>query len=345
MAPFGTIRSCKSRWLFSIHSVYVLHRQRPYAGLEISTVNWQRSIGASERLLEILADNDEHNVATNQLKVDGDIEFENVGFSYPTREDFKVLRDKFYYPSRRKNCTCWAEWLWKIDQSTVSSCGTIPERRCDPGRQKNILEYGLSDYRSNIGVVPRSSCCLEARSVRTSPMARRVQRRSKFMKQHKSECSWIYWSFPQKIWYLGGDRGVKLSGGQRQRVAIARAIWKILLYLYFDEATSSLDAKSERLVQDALEKLMRNGPPWWSLTDEYDPESWSHPVIKEGQIASQGPPGVSRVENGVYNNFVETQPGDRRLIRKCRNWSIRIALFACAGFFCRKGSINYLCKF
>ncbi len=105
-----------------------------------------------------------------------------------------------------------------------------------------------------------------------------------------------------------GDRGTKLSGGQRQRITIARALLKNPAILILDEATSALDSESERLVQDALLKLMKNRT---ALVIAHRLSTIQHAdeiiVLNEGCIVERGTHDTLFKNNGAYRRLVELQ--------------------------------------
>lgn len=105
-----------------------------------------------------------------------------------------------------------------------------------------------------------------------------------------------------------GDRGGKLSGGQRQRIAIARAVLKNPPILILDEATSALDTESERLVQDALTKLMENRT---SIVIAHRLSTIQHAdeilVMKEGRIVERGTHQALLAAGGLYSHLCEMQ--------------------------------------
>jgi ATP-binding cassette, subfamily B, bacterial MsbA len=105
-----------------------------------------------------------------------------------------------------------------------------------------------------------------------------------------------------------GDRGSKLSGGERQRLTIARAVLKNPPILILDEATSSLDTESERLVQDAINNMMQNRT---SIVIAHRLSTIRHAdeiiVLQKGKIAERGTHDGLMAQNGFYKKLVEMQ--------------------------------------
>ena len=115
-------------------------------------------------------------------------------------------------------------------------------------------------------------------------------------------------SFPDKLDTEVGDRGIQLSGGQKQRVAIARAILKDPEILILDEATSALDSESEKLVQEALDTLMK-GRTSFVIAHRLSTIKKADTilVLENGEVKEQGKHDQLIALNGIYSNLVNLQ--------------------------------------
>ncbi|KAI8322064.1 P-loop containing nucleoside triphosphate hydrolase protein [Martensiomyces pterosporus] len=190
--------------------------------------------------------------------VAGHIRFMDVDFSYPSRPDTQVLsRFNLDIPAGQVVALCGLSGSGK---STVAS---LLERFYDPVNGEIWLDacpltkLDPSWHRAQIGFIPQEPA-LFSTSIRenlrlANPQATDAQVEDACRKANAHD---FVTSFPRGYDTIVGERGTLLSGGQKQRLSIARAILRDPKILILDEATSSLDAESERLVQTALDRLM-----------------------------------------------------------------------------------------
>jgi len=115
-----------------------------------------------------------------------------------------------------------------------------------------------------------------------------------------------------------GEKGVKLSGGQRQRIAIARAIMKDAPLLILDEATSALDTRSEKVVQDALDNLMR-GRTTFIIAHRLSTIRNADQILvmADGEVVERGTHDDLVRHSGVYNRLIEIQNGYKKQPEVC----------------------------
>jgi ATP-binding cassette subfamily B protein len=281
------------------------------AGLGDIYAQVQRAVGASERVREILELPDESSADAADVHVNGDIQYSDVNFSYPTRIEYPVLRKlNFEIRSGEKVALVGKSGSGK---STIINLllrfyplneGTI---RVDG---KPIDSYNLTAYRRNIGVVPQE-VVLFGGTIADNIRYGRPDATDEEIREAARQANALEFieNFPEGFQTVVGDRGIRLSGGQRQRLAIARAILKDPAILILDEATSSLDAHSEVLVQEALEKLMQGRT---SIIIAHRLSTIKKAdrifVIHEGTLAEMGSHAeLSNLDNGIYNNLLQLQ--------------------------------------
>ncbi len=223
----------------------------------------QKTIGSSERILQILGEDGEKisgaQSTGNKIKINGDIAFENVHFRYPSRADVEVLNDiSFKIPRGEKVALVGPSGAGK---STIAQL-LLHFYEANGGTvmidDKPIQGYDIGDLRANIGIVPQETI-LFGGTIRENILYGDINATEERIIEaaKKANAYNFIEGFPEKFDTIVGERGIQLSGGQRQRIALARAILKDPAILILDEATSSLDAESERLVQEALDELMK----------------------------------------------------------------------------------------
>jgi len=278
----------------------------------------QRASGAMERTVELLGSRPSLKVPANPVALNpaqqGHITFEHLSFSYPSRPNVRALSDfqldiasgetvAFVGPSGAGKSTAFSLLL----------------RFYDPASGRILIDgvdIALADpqaVRARIGLVPQETMIFGA-SARENIRYGRPDASDADIEAAASAAAADEFirKLPEGYDTFLGERGARLSGGQKQRIAIARAMLKNPPILLLDEATSSLDSESERLIQDALEKLMR-GRTTLVIAHRLATAINSDRivVIDRGRIVGVGPHEQLMRDNALYARLAELQFGER----------------------------------
>jgi ATP-binding cassette, subfamily B, bacterial MsbA len=243
--------------------LYTITIAASVGALATSFSSYQEAVGAAERVFEILemtpAIADPPIPAALSQPVRGRVSFEDVSFRYHsdpaqpwTLEGIRLRCEPgeivaLVGPSGGGKTTLVSllPRFWDVDRGRICLDGS------------DIRSLRLAELRTAIGIVPQEPALFSGTIreniayARAGASAGEIEAAARAAHAHE-----FVERLPLGYETLVGERGVKLSGGQRQRVAIARAILKDPAILILDEATSNLDTESERLIEDALAKLL-----------------------------------------------------------------------------------------
>ncbi len=284
---------------------------RPVRHFVDQFANINQGIAAGERIFQIIDTRPEINDKPDAKHFDGlkeKIEFRDVHFSYDGRRE---VIDGVSFEIRRGQTVA----LVGPSGGGKSTLSELIPRFYDP-QQGEILIDGvpLSDYtqqslRDRMSIVAQETVLFNdtiaanLRMGKSDATDEELQRAARVANAEE----FIIQS-PEGYETNIGDRGAKLSGGQRQRLSIARAVLKNPEILILDEATSALDTESEKLVQDALNKLLK-GRTSVIIAHRLSTIQGADQilVVSEGKIAEQGTHEELLAKNGIYAHLIEMQ--------------------------------------
>ncbi|KAL0477257.1 ATP-binding cassette, subfamily B [Acrasis kona] len=296
---------------FLMYSIYV---GASFTNLSTIYGDLMKAAGSSERIFELI-DSKPSIPLTGGIKLDniiGRIEFNNVDFAYPTRKEVLILNNfnLVVEPGTvvavvggsgtgKSTLISLIDRFYDIDGGSITIDG------------HDIKTLDPTWLRDKIGVVSQEPSLFDQTIMDNIRYGSGVDCTEEEVIQasRKANAHQFIVDLPDGYQTLVGERGITLSGGQKQRVAIARTILKDPKLLILDEATSSLDANSEHLVQEALDVLMKDKTVIviahrLSTIKRADVVA----VMHEGKIAEIGSHETLRKnENGLYSKLVNRQ--------------------------------------
>jgi subfamily B ATP-binding cassette protein MsbA len=271
----------------------------------------QQATAAAQRVFDLLDIAKEHaDEGTRTAGFENELRFENVSFEYVAGET--VLREVSFTASKGEVIAI----VGSSGAGKTTLVDLIPRFYSPQGGRITIdgvdaRECSLSSLRALMGIVTQETILFNDSIYNNitygSPKATRedVERAARAANAHD-----FIVGFPEGYDTVVGDRGAQLSGGQRQRIAIARAILRDPAILIFDEATSALDSESERLVQEAMERLFA-GRTTFVIAHRLSTIRHADKilVLERGRLTEHGTHSELMNKNGVYHRLYQLQFG------------------------------------
>jgi ATP-binding cassette, subfamily B, bacterial MsbA len=283
---------------------------QPAKSLSQGFYNMRRGAAAIDRVEEVLTAPitvQEASIPRELKEFNNSIEFKNVTFKY----NDVIILDNINVTIKKGQTVA----LVGSSGAGKSTLADLVPRFHDASTGEllidgvNIKEYSLSSLRNHMGIVTQEPILFNdtiAANIalgKPTASAEEIAQAARIANAH----SFILQKDQQYQTNIG-DRGGKLSGGERQRVTIARAVLKNPPILILDEATSSLDTESERLVQDAINKMMANRT---SIVIAHRLSTIRHAdeilVLQKGKVVERGTHDTLIAQNGFYKKLVDMQ--------------------------------------
>ncbi len=291
--------------------IYAINMSNPLKRLSRTYATLQRSLAAAERVFKVMdlepevKDRDD---AVQMQRITGEVKFDQVCFSYNPDEPI-ICGLTFTAKPGQMIAIVGPSGAGKttlvnlIPRFYDVSSGEI---RIDGQDIRNVTQQSL---REQIGIVPQETLLFSG-DIRSNIRYGRLDATDEEIEIAAKAANAQEFIDRMPLGYETevGERGTQLSGGQRQRVAIARAILKNPRILILDEATSALDSESERLVQDALDHLMKDRTSFviaHRLSTIYRADIIL--VMEDGCIVESGTHKDLLDKSGVYANLYHTQ--------------------------------------
>ena len=295
---------------------YAVNISNPIKRITRVTGNIQKALAAAQRVFDVLDLPEEVTDLPDARPlpaVTGSVSFEHVTFSYNKGDE--IIHDLSF--SVKPGQAIGLVGPSGAGKSTIASL--LPRfYDCDSGTIRidgtDIRDATLDSLRSQVGIVPQETILFNGTVYDNILYGRLDATKEEIIEAAKAANAHDFiMELPQGYETMLGDRGVNISGGQRQRIAIARAILKNPRILILDEATSALDTESERLVQDALNRLMV-GRTAFVIAHRLSTIKNADRilVLEKGRLAEDGTHEELMEKNGLYAHLYQIQYRNNR---------------------------------